>query len=311
MFEGTLLTETMDSNNTMVQYMGMMYGQGIPESTGIKKKVLGLVCLQRPMVAIMGPFMFFAAAFLALGEMPPFSELTFAFIAVYLLSAAEHTTDDFIDKKIDKKKWPNRPLPTETISRTKGGLFAIFQAGLGIIISYIVFNWQLVLVEFIALGLGTAYPFLRDRVGYLVLSPIPALIGIGGWVAYSPGTLFTSPVPWILYLIFFAWQAFHILTLPWALTVMKTFIVKPKPETVAKISVLFSVITLLFALFLSLYISKATIFIAVMIIISLLFWASAIPLVREPTSIQKSYRAVMVATNYNIIMCIAIMFTVM
>ncbi len=301
----------MDNESMIVQYMGMMYGQGIPKSSGLKKKILGLMCLQRPFVAIMGPFMFFAAAFLALGGMPPLAELIWAFIAVYSLSAAEHTIDDYIDREIDRKKWPHRPLPTGAISRTQARALAFFLSGLGIVISFFIFNWQLVVVEFIALGLGTAYPFLRDRIGYLVLGPIPPLIAIGGWVAYSPDTLFTSPVPWILYLVFFAWQAFHILTLPWALTVVKTFIVKPKPRMVAKISVLFSVITLLFTLFLSFYIPNAIMFITVMFIISVLFWASAVPLIKEPTSTEKSYRAVMVATNYNIVMCITLMFTVM
>ena len=299
---------TRDKKDVMIEYMGMMYGQGVPESTGLKKKGLGLMCIQRPLVAIMGPLMFLAAGFLALEGVPPLSDMVWAFIAIYALSAAEHTIDDFIDKKIDKKKWPNRPLPTGILSRRGAGALAIFLAALGIVISFFVFNWQLVVVEFIALGLGTAYPFLRDRIGYLVLGPIPPLIAVGGWVAYSPETLFTSPVPWILYFIFLTWQAFHILTLPWAITQAKTFIIKPRPKTVVKISVFFSVITLLLTLYLSIHIPNTIILITVMIILSLLFWMTAVPLIKEPTSTEKSYRAVMVATNYNVMMCIAIMF---
>ncbi|UCF08010.1 MAG: UbiA prenyltransferase family protein [Thermoplasmata archaeon] len=302
------MTEKTNKRENLIEYMGMLYGQGVPKVKDSRKKALGFVCLQRPLVAIMGPLMFFAAAFIALGRVPPLGDILWGFIAVYALTSAEHTIDDFIDKEIDKKKWPTRPLPTETISRRGGGMFAISLAALGIIISYIVFNQQLVIVEFVALGLGTAYPFLRDRLGYLVLGPIPPLIGIGGWVAYTPDTLLTSPVPWILYLIFFTWQAFHILTLPWALTRIKTFIIKPKPGTVAKISVVFSVITLILALYLSFFIPNAIMFVSVMIIISMLFWTTAVPLIKEPTKTENSYRAVMVATNYNVIMCIALMF---
>ena len=288
--------------------IGFLYGMAAPSGKSLKNKLLGLICLQRPLVAIMGPLMFLAGAFLALGEVPPLDSAILGFIAVYSLTSAEHTIDDFIDKEIDKKKWPTRPLPTETISRKGGGVYAISLATFGLVLSFIVFNWQLVVVESIALGLGTLYPFLRDRIGYLSLPAIPALIGIGGWVAFSPDTLFTSPVPWILYLVFASWQAFHILTLPWALTVAKTFIVRPKPNTVAKISVIFSIITLILAVYLSFYLIATLAFIIIMITISIIYWLSALALVREPTKPENSFKAVMVAANYNVVMCIALMF---
>ncbi|UCE37297.1 MAG: UbiA prenyltransferase family protein [Thermoplasmata archaeon] len=300
----------MKKNKKMETAMQILYGGGIPQGAGLKNKMLALICLQRPLVAIMGPLMFFAGAALALKGLPSWESFILGFIAVYMLTSAEHTIDDFIDKEIDKVKWPSRPLPTETIPRKVGGVYGALLGSLGILISYLIFNWQLVIIELVALGFGTAYPFLRDRIGYLVLPGIPALIGIGGWAAYSPDTLFTSPVPWILYLVFAAWQAFHILTLPWALTQAKIFIVRPKPRTVAEISMIFSVITLALAIFLSLYIENALIFIITMIVISLLFWITAIPLIREPTNTENSHRAVVVATNYNIIMCAVLMLTV-
>ena len=292
------------------EIMGLMYGQCVPQSSGLKKKALGLICLQRPLVAIMGPLMFLAAAFLALGRAPPASEVMLGFIAVYSLTSAEHTIDDYIDKVIDKKKWPRRPLPTGTISRGGAGIYAICMATFGFALSYILFNWQLLAVEVLALGLGILYPFGRDKIGYLVLSPIPALIGIGGWVAYSPDTLFTSPVPWFLFLVFTGWQAFHILTLPWALTVAKTLFVRPQPRTVARLSVILSLVTLVLALYLSLFLSKTLIFATIMILLSLAFLASAAPLIRKPTNPAIAGRAVMVATNYNVIMCLALMYSV-
>ncbi len=295
----------------IVKILGILYGQGVPKGSSLKNKFLGLICLQRPLIAIMGPLMFFAGAFLAIEKVPSLESIVWGFIAVYALASAEHTIDDTIDKEVDKKKWPDRPLPTETISRRGGAIYAILLATFGVVLSYIIFNWQLVVVELIALGLGTLYPFLRDRIGYLVLPGIPALIGIGGWVAYSPETLFTSPLPWILYLVFASWQAFHILTLPWALNVAKIFIVRPRPRIVAYISVIFSLITLLLAIILSFYISKALIFIIAMIAISVIFWLSAIPMIKEPSNLQNSLKAVMVATNYNIVMCAVLMYAVL
>ena len=241
---------------------------------------------------------------MAIGRIPSWEAIFFGSIAIYLLTAAEHSIDDTIDKEIDKVKWPTRPLPSETLSRKTGGIYAISLAAIGIIISYLIFNWQVVVVEFIALGLGTLYPFLRDRLGYLILAPIPPLIGIGGWVAYSPDTLFTSPVPWILYLIFAFWQAFHILTLPYAINVAKTFIIRPKPRNIVILSVILSLITLVFIIYLATFITDALIFLVVMIVMSIVFWISMVPLIKEPSNMKHSLIATMVATNYNIVMCL-------
>jgi 4-hydroxybenzoate polyprenyltransferase len=290
----------------MTDIMNILYGGGIPEGEGLKKKVLAFICLQRPLIAIMGPFMFFAAAVLAINTIPPLEDLIFGFIAVYLLSAAEHSIDDTIDKKIDRVKWPTRPLPTESLKRSTGGLFAISLAALGVSISFIFFNWQLVVVELVALGLGTLYPFLRNKFGYLILAPIPPLIGIGGWVAYSPETLLSSQVPWIIYLVFFFWQAFHILTLPWAINVAKTFIVRPKPKTVVELSVIFSAITLLLMLYLSLFLLRPLLLFLIMIALSVIFWIAMVPLLRDPTNTKLSMKATMVATNYNLVMCLGL-----
>ncbi len=304
------MKDTGINTGSIIDTMTLMYGGGIPKGEGLKTKIMAFICLQRPLIAIMGPFMFIAAAALSIKTLPPLEDLIFGSIAVYLLSAAEHSIDDTIDKEIDKVKWPARPLPTETLKRSTGGLFAITLAGLGVIISYLFFTWQLVVVELVALGLGTIYPFLRNKFGYLVLAPIPPLIGIGGWVAYSPETLMSSQIPWILYMIFFFWQAFHILTLPWAINVAKTFIVRPKPETVVGLSVIFSVITLILTLYLSTFLLEPLMFIITMITISLAFWAVMVPLLKEPTNLGHSLKATMVATNYNIIMCLVLILVV-
>jgi 4-hydroxybenzoate polyprenyltransferase len=292
--------------NRLMNIMGVLYGMGISKGDKLKNKILGFICMQRPAIAIMGPLMFFAGAVLAIGRVPSFESIILGSFAVYLLTSAEHSIDDTIDKEIDKVKWPTRPLPSETLSRKTGGIYAISLAAIGIIISYLIFNWQVVVVEFIALGLGTVYPFLRDRLGYLILAPIPPLIGIGGWVAYSPETVYTSPVPWILYLIFAFWQAFHILTLPYAINVAKTFIIRPKPRNIVLLSVILSLITLVFIIYLATFITDALIFLIVMIVMSIIFWISMVPLVKEPSNMKHSLVATMVATNYNIVMCMVL-----
>jgi 4-hydroxybenzoate polyprenyltransferase len=301
---------TLEIAGNMMSSMGVIYGMGIPQGEGLKNKILAFICMQRPAIAIMGPLMFFAAAILAIGRIPPIEDIIFGSVAVYMLSAAEHSIDDTIDMEIDKVKWPTRPLPSGVLQRRTGDIYAISMASIGVLISYITFNWQLVAVELIALGLGTLYPFMRNKVGYLVLAPIPPLIAVGGWIAYTPDTLFTSPLPWILYVIFFLWQAFHILTLPWAINVAKTFIVRPEPRNIVYLSVVFSVLTLVSTIYLSTFIAGSWIFVITMIILSIIFWMIMVPLIREPSNLQNSLMATMVATNYNIVMCAVLIWVV-
>ena len=64
--------------------------------------ILGYFSLQRFLVAIMGPLMFLSGMFLALRAIPSTNQIVVGFIAVYLLTATEHTIDDFIDIERDK-----------------------------------------------------------------------------------------------------------------------------------------------------------------------------------------------------------------
>jgi len=284
----------------------ILQGTGAPSRKNPTNTMLGYLSLQRPLVAIMGPLMFLSGMFLALKAIPSIIQIVVGFIAVYLLTAAEHTLDDFIDVERDKMKWPHRALPSGLIPRNHAGVYAILMVIIGIVLSYIFFNWQLVVVEILALGLGSLYPYLRDQVGYLTLPPVPALIGIGGWVSVSPETLFTSPVPWILYLVFVGWQSFHILAMPWAIKYEKLFFVKFSPRNTAVTSVLFSIVTFVFVLFLFIEAEFHIIFLLILLLLSALFWIAAYGMVKNPLNDKKTFRAFKIATSYNIFLCIAI-----
>jgi heme O synthase-like polyprenyltransferase len=63
-----------------------------------------------------------------------------------------------------------------------------------------------------AIILGSLYSsILRDKVGYLSLPPIEGLIFLCGWACFSPQTVFTSVLPWYLYLLGLVWQSGHIM----------------------------------------------------------------------------------------------------
>jgi hypothetical protein len=77
---------------------------------------------------------------------------------------------------------------------------------------WIFFNPTAFLILLAAMVLGSLYStHLRDKVGYLSLPPIEGLIFLCGWAALSPGTVFTTFLPWYLYLLGVVWQSAHIL----------------------------------------------------------------------------------------------------
>jgi 4-hydroxybenzoate polyprenyltransferase len=290
----------------LINIEGLFQGTWAPSKRNLTNLILGYFSLQRFLVAIMGPLMFLSGMFLALKAIPSTTHIVIGFLAVYLLTASEHTIDDFIDIDRDKIKWPDRALPNGLISRSHAGLYAIFMLSIGIILSYIIFNWQVVLIELVALGLGAAYPFLRDKVGYLTLPPVPALIGIAGWVSVSPETLFKSSVPWLLYLVFVGWQSFHILAMPWAIKYEKVLFVKLSPRNTALVSVIFSIITFIFIIPLFLEVKFHIIFLLIILLLSSLFWSAAFSMVKNPLNDKKTFRAFKIATSYNIFLCITI-----
>lgn len=292
--------------NPQINIEGILQGTWAPSKKNPKNIILGYISLQRFFVAIMGPLMFLSGMFLALKTIPSAIQIIVGFIAVYLLTATEHTIDDFIDIERDKKKWPNRALPSALIPRNHAGVYAISMAIIGFVLSYLFFNWQLVLVEIFALSFGSAYPLLRDRIGYLTLPPIPALIGIGGWVSVSPETLFTSPIPWILFLVFVGWQSFHILSMPWAIKYEKLLFVKFSPRNTAVMSFLFSIVTFILVLFLFFEVKFHILFLLIILSLSVLFWSTAYSMVKTPLNDKNSFRAFKIATSYNIFLCIAI-----
>ena len=294
----------MKKNNVNLE--GLFQGIWAPSKKNRTNQLLGYFSLQRFQIALMGPLMFLAGMSLALLEIPSATQIIVGFIAVYLLTAAEHTIDDYIDIERDKVKWPHRALPTGLILRSHAGIYAIVMASIGIVLSYIFFNWQLVFIEIVALGFGTAYPYLRDHIGYLSLPPIPALIGIAGWASVSPETLFTSPIPWLLYFVFLGWQSFHILTMPRAIKHEKTFIVKLSPKNTTLLSVIFSIVTLFFVILLFFNVGFHILFLLVILLLSILFWFTAYSMVKSPLDDKIAFRAFKLATNYNLLFCITV-----
>jgi 4-hydroxybenzoate polyprenyltransferase len=140
-------------------------------------------------------------------------------------------------------------------------------ASLSLVISLAIawwaFNSTTFYILLLALLLGGFYSvYLRDKVGYLSLPPIVGLIYLGGWAAFFPETLFTSFLPWYLYLLGVVWQAAHIMTYyPLHVTPDKTepciktppaFLFTPSSKAAVKIGLAFGCFTLILGVLLPL-----------------------------------------------------------
>lgn len=178
-------------------------------------RIVGFFVLTRPALAILSPFNAASAAVLALGGYPPWSLCILGFIAVALASGGINTFNDFVDRERDKAAWPGRPIPGKRVAAAQALVLAFALFAVALAISWLFFNatsYLNFIILALAILLGCLYSvFLRDRVGYLSLPPINGLIYLGGWAAFSPETIFSSVVPWFLYLLGLVWQAGHIM----------------------------------------------------------------------------------------------------
>ncbi|MBN1176871.1 MAG: UbiA prenyltransferase family protein, partial [Dehalococcoidales bacterium] len=175
-------------------------------------RLRGLVSLVRPVFFILTPINAAAAVVLALGVFPSTAKCIAGFIAVAFASCAVNVFNDYVDRERDKAIWPDRSIPSGRIKPGEALLVVIASLTISLTITWFVFNPTTFYILLLALVLGGLYSAsLRDRVGYLSLPPIVGLIYLGGWAAFSPGTLFTSGLPWYLYLIGVVWQTAHIM----------------------------------------------------------------------------------------------------
>jgi len=133
-------------------------------------------------------------------------------LAVFLLTGAIHTVDDYFDRQRDRALWPNRQLPSRATTPRTALIIVSVSMGIGFALTLIFFNIYCVLVLLIATIWATVYTgYLREKFGYLTLPFAIGLFPIGGYVAFAPQTLWTDPIPWLLYLMVFFWQSAHIL----------------------------------------------------------------------------------------------------
>lgn len=279
------------------------------ENFSIWEKLFSFLEITRPLLLLMAAPLAGSGAALALGTIPPLKPLIIGIIIPVISTAGIHAFNDWVDRERDKKAWPGRPIPSGRIKPHIARIYALSLMAISLVITLFYFNIYAFLVLLIALGWGVLYCLkLRDMWGYLSLPPIIALFPIGGWVAFSPHTLFSHSEPWILGLFVIFWQAGHIMVHSPAHPVIieegrvrtekKALFFYPSPALSAWLGFIFNLLTLATALYLLKSPLLDTIYALMMIPIGILNLIAPIVLIKKPDDKERAMTAFNIATGF-------------
>jgi heme o synthase len=297
-------------------------GNTVKETYTLTEKLGGLVDLTRPILSIMGALGVAAAAALAYGGFPGWGPCAIGFIAAILAYAGIHAFNDYIDSFRDVECWPGRPVPSNRLTSRQVLVFSISVFVISLVLIWVFFNPVCFIISTISIVLGCLYSaYLRDRVGYLVLPPIQGVLWLCGWTAFSPDTLFTSWMPWILYLFSASWQAGHIMVYSplhpvrkfkgTELTQVPALFVKTTPRTAAGLGMIFLTITLALGIFLGFYAHLGLIYLVPVGIMGIITLAVSYPFVNEPDNFSRGIKAFTFITYFMLVVRICILISVL
>lgn len=294
--------------STLTQrWMGQ--GNTVKSSYTFSEKLAGLIDITRPILSVMGAFGVAAAAALAYGGIPFWGQCLAGFLAAIFAFGGVHSFNDYIDTRRDVECWPGRPIPGQRLRPRQGLFLALSAFAAALIIIWFFFNPVCFIVSLVSLVLGCLYSaYLRDRVGYLVLPPIQSMLWLCGWTAFSPDTLFTSWIPWSLYLFSVAWQAGHIMIYSplhpirkkkeMKLTQVPALFFKTSPQTAAVMGFIFLWIALGLGIFLSFFANLGFIYLAAAIIAGAVMLVISYKFMKDAENFGKGIKAFQAATYF-------------
>jgi 4-hydroxybenzoate polyprenyltransferase len=289
------------------RWMGQ--GNSVKESYTSREKAAGAIDLTRPILTIMGALGVGAAAALAYGGFPVWDKCLIGVIAALLAFSGIHAFNDYADSRRDIACWPGRPVPSHRLNSTQALLISLTSYTISLILVWFFFNPTCFVVSLIAVILGSLYSaYLRDRVGYLVLPFIEGSLWLCGWSAFSPETLFTSWIPWVLYLFSASWQAGHIMIYSplhpirhvkgAKLTQVPAFFVTTSPKTATILGVIFLIITLGLAMFIGFYIKLGLIYFIPVALMGLFALIVSIKFMNDSENFGKGIKAFTIVTYF-------------
>jgi 4-hydroxybenzoate polyprenyltransferase len=297
-------------------------GNNIKEAYTLEEKLAGAIDITRPILTTMGALGVASAAALANGGFPAWNLCLVGFVAALLAFAGIHSFNDFIDTRRDQTCWPGRPIPSRRLSSNQGLLFSVSTFIVSLVLVRIFFNPTCFYVSLVALSMGCLYSaYLRDRVGYLVLPPIQGILWLCGWTAFSPGTLFTSMTPWVLYLLSIAWQSGHIMIYSplhptqkikgVKLTQVPALFFKTSPKTAATLGFGFLCVALGMAIYLSFYANLGLIYLIPVILMGLIALVISYNFMKNAEDFGRGIKAFTYATYFMTVIRVCILLSVL
>lgn len=227
-----------------------------------KEKIAGFLTLARPIFLFLTPINAASAAILSIRGLPPWSICLAGFFTGACAAAGVNIFNRFTDAERDKTLWPNRSIPSGRVKASQALLLSLFFYAAALALCWIYFNPTCFFFLTLAIILGSLYSStLRDKIGYLSLPLIEGLIFLTGWASLSPETVFTSFLPWYLYLLGVVWQSSHILA-HYALnirfddkgkqsSITQVLFSKPSAKTASAITMVLAVLLLLMSVMLT------------------------------------------------------------
>jgi 4-hydroxybenzoate polyprenyltransferase len=289
---------------------------------GLRDRLSGFLALTRPLFFILTPLNAASAAVLALEGYPTLIQCLLGFCAVAFASCAINVFNDYIDRERDRHIWPTRPIPNGQVKPKEALLVVIVSLAISLSIIWFLFNPLTFSILLLAVILGSLYSaYLRDKVGYLSLPPIVGLIYLGGWSAFSPETLFSSLIPWYLYLLGVVWQTAHIM-IYYPLHVIRNtnyktdmkappaLFLTPSPQVAVKIGIGFTFLTLILSILLFFLAPLGTLYLALVVVAGIYALISGLRLFKDTCNRDRGLKAFASLSIFRLVISAAILLSV-
>lgn len=294
----------------------------VRHAPSVKHRLSGYITIIRPLFFILTPLNAASAAVLALGDYPSLTECLLGFLAVAFASCAVNVFNDYTDRLRDRYIWPTRAIPSGRVRPSEALLVVFTSLAISLSITWLAFNHTTFYILLLALLLGSFYSvYLRDKVGYLSLPPIVGLIYLGGWSAFSPETLFSSFLPWYLYILGVIWQTAHIMIyypthiIPKAghkpdIKVPPALFFKPSPQAAVKIGVIFTCLILISGILLVFLAPLGILYLVLVIAAGIYALVDGLRLYKDALNRGKELRAFTTLTIFRLAISAAILLTI-
>lgn len=284
-------------------------------------RLLGFLTLVPPIFVFLTPINAASAVALSIKGYPAWDKAILGLLAVAFAGWGINTLNHYIDRERDQALWPERAIPAGRVKAGNALASAVLLIICALLLSWFFFNPVNFFILLLAIISGVSYSaYLRDKVGYLTLPPIVGLIYLGGWAAFSPETLFNSPLPWYLYLLGLVWQAAHIMVYyPLHIgqdadgkPVIKTpaFFFTPSPQVATAIGMGFTGLTFLLSLLLPLLAPLSPIYFILVLATGIYAVAVGLGLLRNPWSRDRGLRAFASLSIFRLTISAAILFDI-